>query len=514
MDKLCDRVQRALLSDAQDHGETDAQPCPVFTVVTKDSLLDIMEVLQANQNGHMIILSDSIAPFCLQDVAALQNAGSSTLPPNEEVTDCVRSSLDISNNSTCLNLKNCQILTELNSESSANLCAVICKSQGEDITRPGQRNVERVLMYENVDSSSPDTPSSTTSSNTHMTYTQVRQSDPLARVIRYIMRDDVSVNIDMTFLEKANSIGEGSLKRDWARIKSVLPYCKHTYMQLFQVRKLIGNLAHLCTGAFRTAEDINVEEGLLYTNQTVFDLLTLRNSDNIEDKLRFMNFRGVQQPNSEEQMRRQLKQYWPDPDVHEAMLEDLMEEARLDFFTVVNDVMMSLLWSKASWKFKDIDKISSRMHMSRTSLCSSDAFTLVQSNSSSSFSVMPLFVGVDVDGNVLNEGREGAVHYVVNSCYMSLIEKTVVKIFAYEADEHHHIIDDSNSCAMYSVANREMLGSVNRARLCIITERADDLGFSVLNTHTFDAVPMAESSEAATDLTDHKALQAAHNYLC
>eukprot|EP00953_Heterococcus_sp_UTEX-ZZ885_P012090 6948-Heterococcus_DN1.PRE.8 len=138
-----------------------------------------------------------------------------------------------------------------------------------------------------------------------------------------------------------------------------------------------------------------------------------------------MKFRGVQQPNTPASMREQLQRYWPEEEVLERLLQEVLEEARLDFFAVITEVLMSTLWSQIVWKFKDLDKISVRMCMSRTSLCSSDAFLTTQSSSVSPFTVLPLFIGVDTSGQMLLQGRDGAVHYIVNNFYMHLIETTV-----------------------------------------------------------------------------------------
>ena len=62
-------------------------------------------------------------------------------------------------------------------------------------------------------SSSPqESTSGTVSPENRLTVIHIQQTDALARIITHIMGDSVSLDIDMTFLEKANTIQDKSLK--------------------------------------------------------------------------------------------------------------------------------------------------------------------------------------------------------------------------------------------------------------------------------------------------------------
>jgi hypothetical protein len=335
---------------------------------------------------------------------------------------------------TCLNLEHGQILIGPESEGEDKMFVVICKvvSSVHTVHRPRKALSRFSVLLQRASSSttssSPEISSSSWSSpGAQILAVQAERVEELADVVRCIMGPHaVSVSIDLTFLEMANSLTNSSTMSNWSKVKAVLPYCKHSYMLLSQLRKLLSHMAHLCT-AFHTVDDNCMDTGLLYTHHVVFDVHKLLTSESIENKLRYMKYRGVQQPNTPASLREQLQKYWPEEEVLERLMQEVLEEAKGDFFALVDEGIMSTLWSKIVWKFEDLDNISVRMCMSRNSLCSSNAFLAMQSSSVSPFTVLPLFIGVDSSGQMLLQGRDGAVHYIVNNFYMHLIETTLSK---------------------------------------------------------------------------------------
>jgi hypothetical protein len=457
MEALCDLVHERLVVDlkakhdlrehhevckirAQDLHMIKGKPFSGITV-SASTLDEVTSVLnfghfnKAGESGHIVIICRSIEPFGLHELAIVQEAEDCMIFPDSDVTESVSSCLQLERYEyTCLNLQHGQILIGPEKEGEDNIFVVICKAVSQlpplQHTRRASSRLDSLLKCASnstPSSSSPDVVSSSLSSpDSQIMAVQAEKVQEMANVVKYIMgAHAVSVNINLTFLEKANSITDKTLKINWDAVKSVLPYCKHSYMQLAQVRKLLNNLAHLAT-VFHTKDDI-LEFGLLYTHHIVFDMQRLFSSDSIENKLRYMKFRGVEQPNTQGNMSDQLQKFWPEESLLNSLVESVLEEARLDFFTVVNEIIMSVIWSQTQWQFKDLDQISLRMCMSRTSLCSSNAFLAINSGSTSPFTVLPLFVGVDVQGKRLLQGRDGAVHYIVNDIYTSLIEKTLTR---------------------------------------------------------------------------------------
>jgi hypothetical protein len=367
-------------------------------------------------SAHMVIIADHLAALTMHDLNVIQEALKDKLFPEDYISETVIKTLHWNEASyTCLNLQNGKMLMqEKNGEQGI---VIMCRMEIENDGR-----------LERMESNATNTSSPVASLGSleeHLFDTKMWMVEDVSDIIKFVMgADSVSMDIDMSFLKQVNSMTDRKSMQDWACIKASLPYCKHSYMQLFQVRKLLSTLAHLCTSTFHAEDDVNVLTGLVYTHHMIFDKQRLFASDSIENKLRYLMFRGSEQPNTVANMRMQLQKYWPEAEV-EILLQEVIDEAKIDFFSVITASLIPTLWVEMQWNLSDIERIGTRMNMSITGLCSSNSFMSIQATNISAFTVLPLFIGVDMKGNLIEHGRKGVDHYKVNELYMALIEKSV-----------------------------------------------------------------------------------------